>query len=168
MKTPKRKRAAVVAATSEITVDSSAVEQAMDARAPEEVLEASLAAVLDAEPDLDQTSTMPAPLLVVAAPEAVPGVTSIITLSSNSTVKDAASLKAQLVKVAALPATVSLDVSSVERIDTATLQLLCAFVRERAERKLAVEWLGSPKAFVDSSRLLGVHTLLGLPEAGVA
>lgn len=98
-----------------------------------------------------------------AAVEADP----VIALSSNSTVKDAAALKARLIKVAALPANISIDVRSVERVDTATFQLLCAFVRDRAERKLGVSWVGCPKAFIESSRLLGVHAMLGLPAVGV-
>ena len=92
----------------------------------------------------------------------------VVALPSNSTVKDAASLKAALIKVVQSPAVVALDVRSVERVDTATMQLLCAFVRERTQRQLGVKWLDCPKTFVDSSRILGIHAILGLPEAGAA
>ena len=135
------------------------------------------AIAVEREADLD--ATMPVPALAVpeavaaAAIEAAPAPVvatpqPIVTLPSNSAVKDAAALKAALLKVVGLPATVSLDVRSVERVDTATLQLLYAFVRDRAQRQLAVEWLGCPKALVESSRLLGVHQMLGLPAVGVA
>jgi ABC-type transporter Mla MlaB component len=77
-------------------------------------------------------------------------------------------LQIELVRVAALDASVSIDVRSVERVDTATLQLLYAFVRDRSQRGLGVKWLGCPPAFLDAARMLGVHGLLALPEAGAA
>ena len=165
MKTPKRKRASSVA--------KAAVPAAVARVADTQIMEAVVA---EREADLD--ATMPVPALVVPeaiaaaiepAPAPAPAAPEpIVVLPSNSAVKDAAALKVALVKVVALPGTVSLDVRSVERVDTATLQLLYAFVRDRAQRKLAVEWLGCPKALIESSRLLGVHTMLGLPAVGVA
>ena len=163
MKTPKRKRAPSVA--------KAAVPAAVARVADTQLLETIVA---EREADLD--ATMPVPALVEPEASAVAIETApvdkapepIVTLPSNSAVKDAAALKAALIKVVGLPVTVSLDVRSVERVDTATLQLLYAFVRDRAQRKLAVEWLGCPKALIESSRLLGVHTMLGLPAVGVA
>jgi ABC-type transporter Mla MlaB component len=180
MKTPKRKRTPSAA---------KAAKPAVEARALDET---SVMAAPAVESDLEATSTMPAvvvpdeetvlvasavaePAIAAAAEPIVtsPAVVSVdsqpvVALSSNSTVKDAASLKAALIKVVASTATVSVDARSVERIDTATIQLLCAFVRERAQRQLEVKWLDCPKALVESSRLLGVHQILGLPEAGAA
>lgn len=92
----------------------------------------------------------------------------IVALPSHSTVKDATALKIELMKLLELPAPVVIDVRSVERVDTATVQLLYAFVRDRAERNGMVEWLGSPPALVDAVRLLGVQDVLALPEAGAA
>lgn len=92
----------------------------------------------------------------------------IVALSSNSTVKDAQALKDQLMKLLELPEVVAIDVRSVERVDTATMQLLCAFVRDRAERNGAVEWLGSPPALVEAARLLGVEHMLAFSKAGAA
>jgi ABC-type transporter Mla MlaB component len=184
MKTPKRKRAPSVAKAAKPAVETRALD------------ETSVMAAPAVESDLEATSTMPAvvvpddetvlvasataepvaePTIAAAAEPIVtsPAVVSadsqpVVALSSNSTVKDAASLKAALIKVVASTATVSVDARSVERIDTATIQLLCAFVRERAQRQLEVKWLDCPKALVESSRLLGVHQILGLPEAGAA
>ena len=51
-----------------------------------------------------------------------------------------------------------------ERIDTAVIQVLCAFLRERAARNLAVTWRGTPQPLLDAARLLGVGTLLALPS----
>ena len=172
MKTPKRKRAPSVATAKAPAAEASLIDATL-------MQECGLVAEASAESDPDPTTSLPLPDLVAAdavesAIEVAPAVVSaaapdpIVTLPSNSTVKDAAALKVALLKVAALTATVSLDIRSVERVDTATLQLLYAFVRDRAERKLGVAWLGCPKTFIDSSRLLGVHAMLGLPEVGVA
>jgi ABC-type transporter Mla MlaB component len=89
--------------------------------------------------------------------------TPTIDLSSNSTVKDAAGLKDALLHVLDEPAAVTIDARSVERIDTAIMQLLCAFVRDRAERNLAVTWSATPQPFLDAVRLLGVGSMLALP-----
>jgi len=193
MKTPKRKRASSAA---------KAAAPAMEARALDET---SVMPAPVSDPDLEQTSTLPA--IVVAAEAAIEIATAnvavsvsvadpvresiaepaaaqepvstssaevpvdsdpVIALPSNSTVKDAASLKAALIEVVGSPRTVALDVRIVERVDTATIQLLCAFVLERSKRQLGVKWLDCPKAFIESSRLLGVQALLGLPGQGVA
>jgi ABC-type transporter Mla MlaB component len=61
---------------------------------------------------------------------------------------------------------VTLDVSAVERVDTATMQLLCAFVRDRIGRKQNITWRGESQALRDAVRLLGVGALLGFESAG--
>lgn len=88
-----------------------------------------------------------------------------VALASNSTVKDAVALKDSLSAVANAAAAVVIDASGVERIDTATIQLLCAFVRERVAAQRSVVWQGSPPALLDAARLLGVQALLSLPQA---
>lgn len=87
----------------------------------------------------------------------------VIALASNCNVKDAAELKKSLCKLADENAAVGIDVKSLERIDTATMQLLCAFVRDRTTRALRVEWLGESPALQEAARLLGVGELLALP-----
>lgn len=86
-----------------------------------------------------------------------------ITLASNCNVKDAAELKQSLCHYVDDSAPVALEVGKVERVDTSTLQLLCAFVRERSARQRKVEWVGDTRVIRDAARLLGVETLLGLP-----
>jgi len=196
MKTPKRKRAPSAAKAAKPAMETRALDETsvMAAPAVEPDLEATstmptvvvpdegteLVASAVAEPEA-VAAAIAEPLVEPAAEPMIaaePIVTSpavaaadsqpVVALSSNSTVKDAASLKAALIKVVASTATVSVDARSVERIDTATIQLLCAFVRERSQRQLGVKWLDCPKALVESSRLLGVHQILGLPEAGAA
>jgi ABC-type transporter Mla MlaB component len=64
---------------------------------------------------------------------------------------------------------VTLDASAVERVDTATMQLLCAFARDRSARNQSIVWRGQSQALNDAVRLLGVQELLGFEEAkGVA
>jgi ABC-type transporter Mla MlaB component len=87
----------------------------------------------------------------------------VVSLFSNSTVKDAAALKDTLLQVLEAPGSVAIDAKSVERIDTAIIQVLCAFVRDRAARNLAVTWHGAPQPLLDAVRLLGVGALLALP-----
>ena len=88
-----------------------------------------------------------------------------IVLAANCNVKDAAELKLSLCQHLESES-VSVDVGSVERVDTSTVQLLCAFVRDRAAQQRKVEWLGDLRVISDAARLLGVEALLSLP--GVA
>lgn len=57
-----------------------------------------------------------------------------------------------------------LKADEVERIDTATLQLLVAFVRDAKHRQVSVSWQ-SPTAIVyEAAGLLGVKNELGLED----
>jgi anti-anti-sigma regulatory factor len=135
-KTTKRKRAATAAATEPATAPGAATGGAQE-RSPA-VASAPVKASSGAEP--------------------------VISLFSNSTVKDAAALKDTLLQVIDSPRAVTIDAKSVERIDTAVIQVLCAFIRDRAARNLAVSWRGTPQPLLDAARLLGVGTLLALPS----
>jgi len=86
-----------------------------------------------------------------------------VVLASGCVLKDAAALKQSLCQHLRTAAEVSIDVGSVERIDTSTLQLLCAFVRDRAARQAKVEWVGNSRALREAARLLGVEAMLELP-----
>jgi ABC-type transporter Mla MlaB component len=83
---------------------------------------------------------------VTASAAAPVKASSAIVLASHCTLKDAAALKASLCAVLNERGTVTLDVSGVERIDTATVQLLCAFIRDRAARGQQVSWQGGSSA----------------------
>lgn len=87
-----------------------------------------------------------------------------IALAARCTVKDAAALKDELLKLLDVPAAVAIDARSVERIDTAIMQLLCAFVRGRTQRGSSVTWEGVPQPLRDAARLLGIGPLLALPQ----
>ena len=86
-----------------------------------------------------------------------------ITLGAHCCVKDAVALKSSLCAVVETPDSVVLDAAAVERVDTATMQLLCAFVRERAAHSRGIVWHGVPSALNEAARLLGLQSHLGLP-----
>jgi len=80
-------------------------------------------------------------------------------------VKDAGELKQSLCHYVDDSAPVALDVGKVERVDTSTMQLLCAFVRDRSAQQRKVEWVGDANVIREAARLLGVEELLSLPGA---
>jgi ABC-type transporter Mla MlaB component len=152
MKTSKRKRS-TTAAKAEPGVETPSVAAVVAAEINSEASEpaAAMAAAADAEP---ATTAASDPIVVLAA---------------NCSVKDAAALKISLCAVAKESAAVTLDIRTVERIDTSTMQLLCAFVRDRLGRNQRVTWQGESQALRDAARLLGVRALLGFEDAnGVA
>jgi ABC-type transporter Mla MlaB component len=91
----------------------------------------------------------------------------MIVLASNCNVKDAAELKQTLCAHLDDAEPVTVDVGSVERVDTSTMQVLCAFVRDRSAHERRVEWLGDASVVRDAARLLGVESMLCLPTAEV-
>ena len=84
----------------------------------------------------------------------------VVALASNCSVKDAAALKATLQGAQQSEAAVTIDITAVERIDTATMQLLCAFVRDRYARDQNVQWRGASAALDEAVKLLGASELL--------
>lgn len=100
-----------------------------------------------------KTATPAEATLQAAAPERV------LALSSHCTIKDAAALQGDLRALANEPV-VTLDVGSVERIDTATMQLIYAFARDRAQREQKILWKGESQSWRDAVRLLGAGALL--------
>jgi anti-anti-sigma regulatory factor len=85
-------------------------------------------------------------------------------LAAECTVADAGSLKSELAKLFDEKVVV-LDVSAVQRIDTAGLQVLTAFVLDRMVEDRDVEWRGNAPALTAAARLLGLTSLLRLPTA---
>ena len=82
-------------------------------------------------------------------------------LSANSTIQEGGALKTALLNLEDATRTVKLDVHAVERVDTAALQLLCAFVRERRTRGRRTEWVGSAPTFSEAVEILGLTQALG-------
>lgn len=59
--------------------------------------------------------------------------------------------------------TVRLDMSAVEKIDTACLQLLLAFVLAAAAKNLKIEWHAPSGRFLAAARSLNLSGILRLP-----
>jgi ABC-type transporter Mla MlaB component len=91
-----------------------------------------------------------------------------VVLPAQCLLRDAVDLRVQLLPRVDAPEAVRIDVSKVERIDAATMQVLLAFVRDRAQHHHEVEWLGMNAAMMDAATSLGVASLLKLPVTGAA
>lgn len=75
------------------------------------------------------------------------------------------SLKAVLAPAVARAAPVVLDASAVTRIDTAGLQVLTVFVRERQAQGRSVSWRGVPTSLSKPAQQLGLAAALAVPLA---
>ena len=60
--------------------------------------------------------------------------------------------------------TIELDASCVERIDTAALQLLCAFVGDSTSSRRRIQWRCPTQALIASAKLLQINGLLALTD----
>jgi ABC-type transporter Mla MlaB component len=96
------------------------------------------------------------------APQKQPA-SSTLALAAECTVSDASSLKERLASLIDQPQAVTLDITALQRIDTAGMQVITAFVRERADHGRPVEWQGTAPVLVTAARLLGLTSLLRLP-----
>ena len=96
-----------------------------------------------------------------AAPQHTPQQTGELVLDSDCTRTAADSLKAALAGLIEAPQTVTLDAGAVQRIDTAALQLLAAFARDRRLGGRSIAWRGAAQAIEPAARLLGMEGLLG-------
>jgi ABC-type transporter Mla MlaB component len=94
---------------------------------------------------------------------AAPPASTIFTLAAECMVSEATSLKERLTALLDEPQPVTLDVAALQRIDTAGLQVITAFVRERAESGRTVEWQGTAPVLATAAQLLGLTSLLKLP-----
>jgi phospholipid transport system transporter-binding protein len=83
-------------------------------------------------------------------------------LTPECTVAEAESLKAELARRLAVAEPVIVDVSVLQRIDTAGLQLLAAFVRDRRTAGRSVQWRGRASALDAAAGLLGLNDMLEL------
>jgi ABC-type transporter Mla MlaB component len=86
-----------------------------------------------------------------------------LALAAECMVSGATSLKESLAALLDEPLPVTLDITTLQRIDTAGLQVITAFVRERAGHGRTVEWQGTSPALITAAQLLGLTSLLSLP-----
>jgi len=89
-----------------------------------------------------------------------------LALARTCTLAEAQGLKTSLAGLLRNVNPVTIAVDAVERIDTASLQLLAAFARERRSASLEVRWSGQSAAFGEAVRLLGIEGLLAPASAG--
>jgi ABC-type transporter Mla MlaB component len=94
---------------------------------------------------------------------AAAAVSSSFTVAAECTVADASSLKSELARLLDDTEVVTLDIGAVQRIDTAGLQLIATFVREREAHGRQVKWQGNAPVLATAAQLLGLSTLLKLP-----
>ena len=102
-----------------------------------------------------------APATVASPPASVDPTT--LVLAAECLVADAGALKDSLAGRLDEPLPVILDITALQRIDTAGLQVLTAFIRERAGHDRTVEWRGAAPALTSAAHLLGLTSLLRLP-----
>jgi ABC-type transporter Mla MlaB component len=96
------------------------------------------------------------------------GESKMLRLGAQCTIAQASAVKARLARVLGHPGTVTLDAGSVERIDTACLQLLAAFVRDRRAADRPVAWSKASTELLSSARLLGLSAVLETQSLGLS
>jgi ABC-type transporter Mla MlaB component len=84
----------------------------------------------------------------------------LLRLPAQCTLADADGLKLTLARLLQNVKPVTLDARAVQRIDTASMQLLAAFALERAARELGVAVGAASAEFLQAARLLGLEQLL--------
>jgi ABC-type transporter Mla MlaB component len=90
------------------------------------------------------------------------------TMTASCTVRDCVALKAALLDLLPIAEPVTVDLHAIERIDTAALQVLCAFVRDRQAAGGTTLWIGGNDHFGEAVRLLGLQTALGVSDVELA
>src|SRR5262245_7697606 len=104
----------------------------------------------------------PAPKRKSARPARRP---SPVSLPVECVIASAADLRTTLLKRLGDAGNVQIDASAVQRVDTASLQVLAAFARDRRADGLPVEWVGVPACLTDAASLLDLTNALGLAPA---
>jgi ABC-type transporter Mla MlaB component len=86
-----------------------------------------------------------------------------LVLGEECTLAEADALKRSLGRLLAQSRPVRLDVAALRRIDTAGLQLLATFVRDRRTAGRLTEWRGRAPALDAAADVLGLRGMLELP-----
>lgn len=87
---------------------------------------------------------------------------SSVEIGPDLGIEAAADLKAQLLPHLSTPLDIVLDAGSVERVHSASLQLLYAFVRDRSDLGWPTHFHQCAAPLQDAARLLGMSGALGL------
>ena len=88
-----------------------------------------------------------------------------VCLPAECVIASASGLRTTLLKRVSDAGNVQLDASAIQRVDTAGLQMLAAFVRDRRADGLPLEWLGVPACLTEAATLLDLTNALGLAQA---
>ncbi|MGY3039498.1 phospholipid transport system transporter-binding protein [Rhodanobacter sp. TND4EL1] len=103
----------------------------------------------------------------VASTDIMPAATAVVHLPADCRMAAQAALKAQLLDVLC-KSEIVLDVSALERVDTAALQLLVLFRRELECSGGTFRWSGANQVLAEAAGVLGLERLLNLPAATLA
>jgi len=82
-----------------------------------------------------------------------------VRLPVSTGVRECQGLKQQLLVLVKSPDAVLIDISDVELIDTAALQLLFAFSRERIANDLSTIWQGDSPTFRSVATAMGLEAI---------
>ena len=85
-------------------------------------------------------------------------------LPAECVIANAGSLRASLASLTTV-ADLTLDASALQRLDTACLQLLAAFVCERRTADRNISWASAPALLAERAELLGLAGALALTGA---
>jgi anti-anti-sigma regulatory factor len=85
----------------------------------------------------------------------------VASFPADCTIAQADAMKSQLARMLAKPACVTLDLSTIRRIDTAALQVLTAFIRDRRAAGREVACSGASEPFLLTAELLGLSAMFG-------
>lgn len=102
----------------------------------------------------------------IASPSLDPAPDAIIRLGAQLTIREAVPLRAELLERVDAVEPVGFDASAVQKVDTAGLQVLLAFVQQRRHSGGALKWMGCSEAMQRAASLLALEQPLGLPVAG--
>ena len=90
-----------------------------------------------------------------------------IDLDSEQGIRDVAELHQRLLAAADHAARVTIDASSIERVDTAVLQVLAALIIERKRQDKAVDWKQPSEVFCQAASIIDLTGHLDLPQPPV-
>ncbi|WP_250625333.1 STAS domain-containing protein [Pinirhizobacter soli] len=88
-----------------------------------------------------------------------------IALDADLRLSQAPALRERLLKALAARSPVTIDGGDVAQVDTAALQVLCAFTRDAAGQGLSFSWGGVSGVLRDGAAMLGLDKTMNLPVA---
>lgn len=85
-------------------------------------------------------------------------------LPAELVINTVSELKDALLDLLSQQTSIELDISSVTRADTASIQLLCSLQKNLAETQQQIMWHGHSDALFAAAQTLGVQDFLALSE----